>query len=119
MSLLEARTEVLAMPTSLETGVQREQANLMEVRLKKAVSDRQKVRVAVRSQRLAEIRRGHQADSWRKYEQVLRRNNVAKRLDFLNLKRMRTLYNHLDIKVIVSLFYRPTPFGLVTHKLYL
>lgn len=59
MSLLEARTEVSAMPTSLEIGVQKELANLTEVRLKKAISDRQKVRVAIRSQRLAEIRREH------------------------------------------------------------
>lgn len=76
--------------------------------------------MAVRSQRLAETGRGHQeADLWRKYEQAPRRNQLAKRLDFLNLNRMRTLYDNLGINVTVSLYYRLSPFRLVTHKLYL
>lgn len=41
MCTLEARTKVLAMSTSLEIVVQKKQANLKEVRLKRASGDRQ------------------------------------------------------------------------------
>lgn len=62
--------------------MQKKQVNLKEVGLKKASSER--LRVAVRSQRLAGRGREHQADLWRKYKQTLSKNNVTKRRDFLN-----------------------------------
>lgn len=62
MSPLEARTKVLGMSISLEIMVQKEQANLKEDRLKKAGNDRQKLRGAAGSQRLAKTGRDAQAD---------------------------------------------------------
>lgn len=57
MSPLDARIKVLAMSISLEIVMQKEQANLKEDRLKKASGDRQKLRGAAGSQRLAKTPR--------------------------------------------------------------
>lgn len=56
------------MSISLEIVVLKEQENLKEVRFKKAGSVKQKLREAVRSQRLPKTGREAQADLWRKYE---------------------------------------------------
>lgn len=55
----------------------------------------------------------------RKDAQTPGKNIMAKRVDFLNGSRMGTLSSNLGINVIVSLFYRLTPFWLVTVELYL
>lgn len=87
MSPLQARTEVNGNIYFPGDGVQKEQENLKEVGLKKASSAR--LRVAVRSQRLAGTGRECQADLWSKYKQTLGKNNVARRVDFLNFLNYR------------------------------